>query len=247
MPNVPISELCGQTVTHIVSLGPRCATTFNLRRHYNFASAYPFDWWITPPRGIVEVLEKMDADWIYDPKNLCLTDLNSSVVHSPTGILLHHEFPRDELKHNMPVIDNFVDFINLPRSRTEYLFEKFLSLNRPENRVVFVREEGVGQELEYVLSRRFSKCTWSLLRIPSIPEDEHGWMCDPAKWDALLAPLHLTLEPSQHRPFEATTCEHVEADFAPKNRSRQIPTGKFIKAKLYAVKWFRFFKSKLAC
>ena len=61
MPNVSLDTLREQPVMHIVSLGPRCATTYNLRRHYNFATAYPFDWWISPAGGLIQILTKLDA------------------------------------------------------------------------------------------------------------------------------------------------------------------------------------------
>ena len=44
-------------VSHIVSLGHNCQLTYQLRRYFNFATAFPFDWWVTNMRGVIDTLE----------------------------------------------------------------------------------------------------------------------------------------------------------------------------------------------
>lgn len=90
----PLSDFRREPATQIVSLGCRCATTFNLRRYYSFSSAYPFDWWITPERGVLGLLDRPDVDWLYDPRELELAADHRSVQHRALGVMLHHEFPR---------------------------------------------------------------------------------------------------------------------------------------------------------
>lgn len=244
MPDVSIDAFRDRTVTHIVSLGPRCATTYNLRRHYDFASAYPFDWWITPANGLLAFIRRMDVDWIYDPRNLELPDGKRSVRHAPTGILLHHEFPRDATHPDRPVLDDFRDRLDGPRERTQHLLDKFRGLNRSGNCVVFIREEGIGPELEAALAPHFLDCAWAVARIPSLPEDEHGWVCDPGKWDTLLASLRLRLDPVQHRPFAGMAAEHGDVGLTPVLPPPTVSEGELHRTRLRG-SWLRFLKNRL--
>src|SRR5580704_11359124 len=109
----------------IVGVGQNCRLTYNLRRTFGEARAYPFDWWITPLSGLLAFLQDLSVERFYDPEAL-------EAVHDERGarvirnarydIELHHEFPRDQEGLVRP---GWADHIARPRSRTAYLMDRF--------------------------------------------------------------------------------------------------------------------------
>lgn len=124
--------------THIVSLGGNCRVTYNLRKHFNFGSAYPFDWWICPLKSATSFLSNPNLDVLYDPLLLAPVmqgDRIFSIENSHFGIRLHHEFPRKQ----GTIISEFREHVGAPRQRLTYLFNKFLKLNTSDSQILFVR------------------------------------------------------------------------------------------------------------
>jgi hypothetical protein len=124
--------------THIVSLGGNCRVTYNLRRTFDFGSAYPFDWWICPLNSATAFLTDPDLDALYDPALLepvIQGDRIFSVENSRYRIRLHHEFPRTA----GGIVPTFRDHIGAARARMTYLLDKFRRLNSQGNRILFVR------------------------------------------------------------------------------------------------------------
>jgi hypothetical protein len=200
---IKLDEFRQKPATQIVSLGPRCATSYNLRRYFNFSSAFPFDWWISPEVGVADVLRNLDVEKIYDPDRIEITPAGQSVRHKDFGILLHHEFPRHSEIEGHTVKENFRDFIAGPKQRTQHLFAKLADLNREGERIAFVREQIASDEIEAALLERFDLAQWCLISIDKVTEESvHGWKCNPILWDALLEKLNISLDPTAHRPFK---------------------------------------------
>ncbi len=55
---------------------------------------FPFDWWITPPNGLIKLIDA-DFNGLFDEANLQLVADGRSVANLRYGILHHHDFPRD--------------------------------------------------------------------------------------------------------------------------------------------------------
>ena len=202
--------------SHIVSLGYRCRTTQRLRDHFGFKTAFPFDWWITPLAGGVGFLRDWDAGRLYDASRLKPHRRWGRILyieHRDYGLRLQHEFPMD-LKHEH-VLPGWERHIAEARSRTTHLMQKFDQLNRPDRRVLFVRElmagerddlGGVAALRQAVLDRAplaqaefllvspsgVKAPGWRTLRIEDPVKEP--WTGTPAIWDAALATLDCRFE-----------------------------------------------------
>jgi hypothetical protein len=159
-PQLSLEEIREQALTDIVSLGGRCATAHNLRRHFNFMSAMPFDWWIS--RSLSGVLSDFDIDKLYNPDLLEVTFDKLSVRHKEYGLLLHHEFPRDKATYR--VVPDFRDYLAVPKLRTASLFSKFKRLNSFERRIVFYREGELESDVTRVISDMLPSASCNCLR-----------------------------------------------------------------------------------
>lgn len=205
-----------QGFTHIVSLGCRCRTTQRLREHYGFKTAFPFDWWITPIDGAVRFLREWDLERLYDPARLREArrwGRTMYIEHRDYRIRLQHEFPMDEARRHVHA--GWRGHIGEARARTDHLMRKFEGLDRPDRKVLFVRELRPGEEAqaariaqlrEAVLARapraqtRFLLISrqgigaegWTPLAIDD-PRPE-PWTGTPEIWDAALGTLAFRLE-----------------------------------------------------
>ncbi|WP_158287580.1 DUF1796 family putative cysteine peptidase [Falsiroseomonas bella] len=81
----------------VFSLGPNCKTAWNTRAHFGVTQAYPFDWWITPARAMLRMIEPgftfsvaMDDLVMVPPKE----NGEDSVYNRRLNLLHHHDFPR---------------------------------------------------------------------------------------------------------------------------------------------------------
>jgi hypothetical protein len=79
----------------IVSAGAWCAPAHNIRRVFGRDRAYPFDWWVSPYKSFITLLDENFAN-LLNPENLILTEGNASVRCNYYGILHHHDFRRNE-------------------------------------------------------------------------------------------------------------------------------------------------------
>jgi len=81
----------------VFSLGPNCKNAWNVRSHFGVRQAYPFDWWITPARAMLRMIEPGFVFHVA-PDDLALTPVDSagdnSVFNRRLNILQHHDFPR---------------------------------------------------------------------------------------------------------------------------------------------------------
>ncbi len=173
MPQETLESFRKRPASHIVSLGSRCAVAHNLRRYYNFNTAYPFDWWITPLRGVIGYLERPDIDFLYSADELVLAEGSATVKHRSLYIELHHEFPRAGGQHSSPVVPDFLAWCEAPSARTRRLTERLLQLDDPETRILFVREQANAtscvEQLERALEATFLRATWCLAVVEQVP------------------------------------------------------------------------------
>jgi hypothetical protein len=95
MPLIALPEFASMPATHVVSLGGQCETAYNLRRYFDFSTAYPFDWWVSPLSTVIRLLRDFDIDALYDTRRLEGTADFGTVIHRDYDLQLHHEFPRD--------------------------------------------------------------------------------------------------------------------------------------------------------
>ena len=202
--------------SHIVSLGYRCRTTQRLRDHFGFRTAFPFDWWITPLAAGAAFFGDWDLDRLYDPSKLREVKRwgrTLFIEHADYRIRLQHEFPMDEAR--VHVLPGWRDHIGEARARTAHLMEKFDQLNRPDRRVLFVREltpeeqgdlAGIDALRRAVVARAPRGDASFLLISPSGVEAEgwralqiddpvrEPWTGTPGIWDAALDGLGYRFE-----------------------------------------------------
>jgi putative papain-like cysteine peptidase DUF1796 len=106
-----------QFADYFVSIGTKCAITYNLRRYYGTDRSYPMDWWITPLGALPYLIEhEFDADMRQE--NLELVGNRHSVMNKNLSVLHHHDFPRDE--HGF-IMDDWRDHVDEARARNERL------------------------------------------------------------------------------------------------------------------------------
>jgi hypothetical protein len=84
----------------VFSLGPNCKNAWNVRAFFGVQRAYPFDWWITPARSMLRMIEPGFA-FSVSAGDLVLTppkeNGENSVYNHRLNILHHHDFPREKL------------------------------------------------------------------------------------------------------------------------------------------------------
>ena len=202
--------------SHIVSLGYRCRTTQRLREHFGFKTAFPFDWWITPLAGGARFLRDWDADRLYDPGQLREArrwGRTAFIEHTGYRLRLQHEFPMDLKREH--VLAGWRSHIDEARSRTAHLMQKFDLLDRPDRKVLFVRELMAEEQadqtgiaaLRQALLLRTPRAQTSFLLISPAGVEAPGWRAlkvddpvrepwtgTPALWDGPLASLGCRFE-----------------------------------------------------
>ncbi|HSL03969.1 MAG TPA: DUF1796 family putative cysteine peptidase [Nitrospiraceae bacterium] len=79
----------------IFSLGPNCKNSWNLRNYFGFERAYPFDWWTTPAKSMLKMIEK-GFEFNVRKEDLFITPPteHNTVYNYKLNVLHHHDFPR---------------------------------------------------------------------------------------------------------------------------------------------------------
>jgi len=106
----------------LVSLGPNCRMTYNMREHFGVERAYPFDWWITPAASMLKMIqpgfrfhiERADLEIIPQP-------VFNTVLNKRLGMLMHHDFVRENDEWVREIPDDRIDLLNAKYSA---LFER---------------------------------------------------------------------------------------------------------------------------
>ena len=211
-------------LTHVVPLGQTCRVAYQVRTHFATATAYPFDWWLTPLGGLIRYLADPDPDRVYREEKLELRVVDGwarTVVAPEFGVELFDEFPRQAAAGPVrAVAPGWQEHIAAARARHVQRLERLLSLDRPGNRVLFVRnrfdlethdesaQEAVERLWSVLRARWAASDTWLLLvnLPPFVSPDERvlrldfedppgappeEWRGDPARWAAGFAGLGL--------------------------------------------------------
>ncbi len=210
--------------THVVPLGQTCRVAYQVRTYFATATAYPFDWWVTPLGGLTRYLADADPDRVYRADRLALRVVDgwARTVFAPDlGFELFHEFPRQQVAGPVrEVAPDWQEHIAAARARHVQRLERLLRLDRPGNRILFVRNrfdlethdesaQAAVERLWSVLRARWATSeTWLLLvnLPPFAPPDERilrldfedppgappeEWRGDPTRWAAGFAALGL--------------------------------------------------------
>ena len=227
MPLIALQELAKHPVDHIVSLGSSCDVAYNLRRYFDYSTAYPFDWWVSSGAGVMKVLAGADVKALYNQPSLTFQrnqkTERAAVFNKCFDISFTHEFPRDVKIPGGPVHENYQQYIPAAMERTEALIRRLFSLNGEGLRFLFVRrvlrsesaDTREFQNLVETLSQAFSNVQFGLILVNStlgraqlgdavslhIPiKRSFGWKGDPDLWDASLATLAVSLRKGLHKP-----------------------------------------------
>jgi hypothetical protein len=104
----------------VVSLGPSCRNTWNIRDYFQTQYALPFDWWITPVKSMLRMLDH-DFSLNVVRDDLCITENGGSVYNRRLNVLHHHDFDRVG-PHVKVITDEGIEKLN---SKYTYLFARF--------------------------------------------------------------------------------------------------------------------------
>ena len=152
--------------THVVPLGLSCRVTYQLRRHFRSATAFPFDWWYTPIEGLARYLADPDPDRLFGPRALEERTEDgrvSTIASREFGFQLFHEFPRHKEEAPVAVVSGgWRDHVAAARERYLRRMERLAQTDRPGNRVLFVRHQ-LGLEIAPESAGRAVEALWRSL------------------------------------------------------------------------------------
>ncbi len=184
-----------RVITDLVSLGYNCRTTRRVRDHFQYESAFPFDWWVTPLKGAARFLSDWDVERLFDPDQLAEERAGESIAyvhHRRYGIKLQHDFPIKDGR----VVLGWREHIDSAKSRTRHLMAKLDCLDDPARRILFYRELSPLERPEPTLLKalrkqaaaRAQRAHHAFLLISPQGVAAEGWMPlrindpDPAPW-----------------------------------------------------------------
>lgn len=127
--------ITGRAYDQIVSLGRACQPAYQLRRLTGAKTAHVFDWIITPDEALVRWI-KTDLDAFFARDRLVMGQ-DGVVIDRPTGTQFIHEFPPGA---------EFEAGYRENASRLAMLAERWRDLLASDQRVLFVRQHGWGND-----------------------------------------------------------------------------------------------------
>lgn len=135
----------GVVADNFISIGTKCAVTYNIRRYFGTNKSYPMDWWITPLGSLPELIDNgFDAGIHID--NLELVEGKHSVINKRLQVLHHHDFPRDE---NGLIVDTWRDYVDEARDRNERRARRLCDLlEGPDFNILFIDWIGAHQWIQ---------------------------------------------------------------------------------------------------
>lgn len=105
----------------VISLGSNCALTYNLRLYYGVDSTGLFDWTITPLGALPNLIRRrfnfVDNSFASELQKINANGMDD-IVHDSSGILLHHEFPRDD---NGTIVNQWREHISAVAAKFKFL------------------------------------------------------------------------------------------------------------------------------
>jgi hypothetical protein len=79
----------------VFSLGSTCQNAWNLRSYFAFDRAYPFDWWVTPAKSMLKMIEPgFQFNVARGDLHITPTNEHNTVYNYNLNLLHHHDFPR---------------------------------------------------------------------------------------------------------------------------------------------------------
>lgn len=118
----------------VVPIGGWCRPTYQVRRHFGFTTAYPFDWLISPMAGTIAMIED-DFAQLLDPARLRLRADLDGVTCDAYGVQHKHDFLRDE---NHLTQANILDQLEAAKAKYKYRLDN-LRRDCASGAVLFVR------------------------------------------------------------------------------------------------------------
>lgn len=217
---------------HLISLGWRCDTAFQLRMHGQENVAHFFDWLDTPLEGLLHILEN-DFDVFHSEGLILLTSHTPHCVQDlPTGVLFHHQFPHylgnvppDFLLHYPAFIQKF-----------RYLAARF-RFYMSEYPVTLVRQNISKQDalrLESVVTRRFPTADARFLYLNAAGETfetpmgrshllvQEGSLGIPSEWIRVLQLEGLIDAPYRHATVEILGAAKDDHNLSTDNRFSEL-------------------------
>ena len=155
------------TFSHVVPLGLSCRVTYQVRTFFRAGTSHPFDWWIAPVEGLARYISLFDPDRIYRAD--ALTELTedgwvSSIASREFGFLLYHEFPRRKEAPPIRVVSaDWRAWIAAARETHVRKLERLAALDRPGNRILFVRDR-LGSAEDPASTQALVDALWQALR-----------------------------------------------------------------------------------
>ncbi|QAU35544.1 DUF1796 family putative cysteine peptidase [Janthinobacterium sp. 17J80-10] len=109
----------------IFSLGPNCKNAWNIRDYFKVDRAYPFDWWITPAKSMLKMIESgFEFDVKRDDLHITPTNEHNTVYNYKLNLLHHHDFTRVWGEHPGVVFEVSDDEIEKVNSKYRHLFKR---------------------------------------------------------------------------------------------------------------------------
>ncbi len=146
----PGPVVSNRTFSHVVPLGLSCRVTYQVRTYFRTRTSHPFDWWVTSLDGIARYLSVLDPDRIYRADALCELIADgwiSTIASREFGVQLFHEFPRRKEAPPIRVVSpDWREGIAAAREAHVAKLERLISLARPGNRILFVRDRLAAME-----------------------------------------------------------------------------------------------------
>ncbi len=122
---------------YVVSLGGACQVAYQLRRTFNFGTAFPFDWCVTNFLGVMDALDPAKDPYADLEEVLTPEGQIAHIRKTDHNVELPHDFPRGDDRY---VVPNWREHVGTARSRFGYLRTRLLGLK--SSRILFVRHKG---------------------------------------------------------------------------------------------------------
>ncbi len=154
----------------VISLGHWCEVSFQLRINNKRSAAYPFDWVLSPTKGLISFVENKGANFLDFNKLAYIKPwgTNAEMLDLVYGFSLLHDF---ELNINY---ENYKSVKERYRKRTKRFFDHFLS----DRKILFIRL-GITKEeailLDHIIHTNYPNFTYKIAAINNDPSQAEDW------------------------------------------------------------------------
>lgn len=157
----------------VISLGNDCQPAHWIRTFTKQTEAYPFDWLITPPDALVDLIEHGPESLFYDVSQF--EDLhekrpsNTTVKHKRLGIVFFHDFPPN---HGLGALAQV-------QSKYRHLAARWQqSLVQLNVNVLFIRHYATKEQamsIQQAIRKQYSRLSFELLVVNEGESDKDPW------------------------------------------------------------------------